>query len=565
MVGVSTLDDRPGASGENVDSILGFPAAACFMPGTSPEVMAEVNRRLREAQEKYNNMLGGEDGGGAYNAVDRWFPGSSGDPIQLDWSFVPDGVFIGSGIGEPGRSNDIHSRLQAMFGSVEVGKDKFRTVFDRWEQLTGIDYTEVSDDGASWGAPGPNDGGNNRGDIRIASKNFGGAWAGVLAYNFFPNNGDMVLNMWHQSDFQNSAGNFRFLRNTVSHENGHGIGLAHVCPFNQTRLMEPAISLNFDMVRHDDLRGGQRFYGDPFEPNNGSSQATDLGAIPSGTFRIESDLSIDDNSDADYFKFTVDPGRAVSVRVSPIGFTYQDFDQLQNGQCANTGPVINSQRMHDLSFQIRDTDGATILTEVDDTGLGDAEEIDDFALPSGGTFFIRVRGSATNDIQVYDIRIDISENESAETLPETVTLVRGLHVSGDLEDLFFDDASRFIARPDVFGPSAIPPIQVEVTSTTNIQAPSELRFLVESNLSVDDIQQEILLWNFNQQQYDLFDTRIATVNADGVVEVSFNDAARYVEDGTGQIRAIVRFNAVAFSIVPTWNARLDRTVWTIVP
>ena len=65
---------------------------------------------------------------------------------------------------------------------------------------------------------------------------------GILAYNFFPNSGDMVIDV-PDSFYNNTSNNSLGLRNTLAHEHGHGLGLSHVCPVNQTKLMEPFISL----------------------------------------------------------------------------------------------------------------------------------------------------------------------------------------------------------------------------------------------------------------------------------------------------------------------------------
>ena len=67
------------------------------------------------------------------------------------------------------------------------------------------------------------------------------------------------------------------------HEHGHGLGMEHVCPLLGARLMEPFINLSFDGPQHDEIRGGQRRYGDIFEPNNSAGAAADLGMVPFGT------------------------------------------------------------------------------------------------------------------------------------------------------------------------------------------------------------------------------------------------------------------------------------------
>jgi hypothetical protein len=129
-------------------------------------------------------------------------------------------------------------------GNTTLWQNQFRNSFARWSQVAGLRYTEVSDDGAAF----PNSAGSAtapRGDVRIGGRNLDGA-GGVLAFNYFPNTGDMVIDT--SENWQSSTNSYRFLRNVVMHEHGHGMGLLHVVPVTETKLMEPYLSLRTSMV-----------------------------------------------------------------------------------------------------------------------------------------------------------------------------------------------------------------------------------------------------------------------------------------------------------------------------
>ncbi|MCH8150155.1 MAG: matrixin family metalloprotease, partial [Planctomycetes bacterium] len=249
--------------------LLQVPVAACFAPGTRDEYMAGF--------EQY--LIAGP-AGSRYNLSGRW-SGGQGNPRNLTWSFVPDGLSIGNGIGEGVAPSELFSRMSTLFNENEaLWISLFEQSFARWEELTGLSYTRVTaggqpwDDGASWGSPGS---AGLRGDLRISMKSLGGP-GGVLAYNFFPPNGDMVLDRWDNWGGA-SSNNWRFFRNVIMHEHGHGLGEFHVCSSDSQQMMEPFISTSFDGPRHDDFRGAQRHYGDPFEPDNDAASAMNLGTV----------------------------------------------------------------------------------------------------------------------------------------------------------------------------------------------------------------------------------------------------------------------------------------------
>lgn len=402
------------------------PVGLSYLPGTPWKLRQRIEQIL------WNHWVRNLDNPLNYELGPRW-PGGQGDPTELTWSVVPDGLFIPNALGEGGGNSNFRASLDAMFGSEEAGLNKLRQVFDRWEELTGIDYTEVSDDGATWGASGN----GNRGDIRLSMKNFSNNFFGVLAYNYFPDNGDMVMNSDHNGDFDSSFGDFRFFRNTVAHENGHGIGLGHVCPANGTKLMEPFISVGFDGPAHDDRRGAQRHYGDPLENNNSSNTPFDFGSLGNGV-ELRQDLSIDDNTDLDWFIFTVGPEKAATITATPIGFTYQSGPQTQ---FCNSGSTINSLTIHDLKLQLRDTDGNTVLVDMDEGGDGDVEVIDGFVLPGAGTYYLRVAGDSTSDVQMYDLSVEITDVDS-EFEPVTIAdfdIEKGTLIDGNIGDLIDSD------------------------------------------------------------------------------------------------------------------------------
>jgi hypothetical protein len=384
------------------------PFHACFAEGyeASVEEWEALNRALSDG---YTSR---------YNASDRWSGGSNGSPISLTWSFVPDGVSISDSWGTGG--SVLFSRMDTLFGAAnrQTWINQFVNSFNRWATLSGITYTRVTasgqawDDGAAWGTAG-ND--TTRGDIRIGMKTLDGS-GGVLAYNSFPDNGDMVLDQ--SENWASGSPSYLFLRNVVMHENGHGLGFAHVCPANATKLMEPFVSTSYDGPRQDEVRGVHHFYGDPNEPNNTSSTATDLGTlnpgttttigtIPSPSIPGASLVSLHP-SDTDYYKLNLDTPRLVDITLTPNGTTYTDLDQNGDGSCQTT-PTNNTNALAIANLQLVAymANGTTELRNQNATAAGSAETISGLLLSNGLTYVRAMAAAAATQTQCYTLSITV--------------------------------------------------------------------------------------------------------------------------------------------------------------
>ena len=110
-----------------------------------------------------------------YYLAQRW-SGAQGTPRTLTWSFAPDGINIGSGVGEPSSPNSLFATMAAGFaaqGGRATWINRFQQIFDRWHQISGVTFVRVTsggndwDDGAGWGSGGA---AGARGDIRIAMR-----------------------------------------------------------------------------------------------------------------------------------------------------------------------------------------------------------------------------------------------------------------------------------------------------------------------------------------------------------------------------------------------------------
>ncbi|OAD22831.1 matrix metalloproteinase-26, partial [Candidatus Thiomargarita nelsonii] len=178
---------------------------------------------------------------------------AQGDSLTLTWSIIPDGTLMPGFAGEPNCLSNLIATFNSVYGAGNW-QDEIAEVFDEWTSTTGNQYVyESNDDGAFW----PDSMGEIgvRGDIRIGGCHIDGN-SGILAYNFYPQSGDMKIDST-DSFYQSGNLNDGF-HNVISHEHGHGAGINHVCPINQTKLMEPFVTTAFVGPQHDDIRAIQR-------------------------------------------------------------------------------------------------------------------------------------------------------------------------------------------------------------------------------------------------------------------------------------------------------------------
>lgn len=352
-------------------------------------------------------------------------PLNQGDPMTLTWSFIPDGPQgIGFTCGVTGEVDGADSNLIAfldgLYGVGPGGSDLtqrpwfsiFEAAFDNWGSLNGINYVyEPMDDGATAGAFGLPGVLGQRGDLRIGGHLIDGQiGSNVLACNYFASNGDMIIDTGNSNFYAPNFPENRGFRNVLEHEHGHGLSIRHVCPLNQTKLMEPFIATNFIGPQEDDILAANRGYGDRDEfptQNDSANNATSLGAIAIDGSASRTQVSIDGSSDQDFYSFDAPANSQVSITLTPTGSTYLDGPQSSNGSCS-AGTPFNALIENNLGIELRNQSG-TNLASANSNSAGVQERITNAPLNQGaGTYFVRVFGSQ-NRAQMYNLSVELSE------------------------------------------------------------------------------------------------------------------------------------------------------------
>jgi hypothetical protein len=406
------------------------PRVQCWSHDASPEVVKAylmAEQKIAAARDYSSKAL---------QVNDRWSRTATngsgqviqGQPVTLTWSIVPDGTPIASsGSDDSANPSNLRARMATIYGGSATGNPTaqpwfsvFQAVFDNLAAISGLRFVyEPADDGiaidgssssADWGVLG------TRGDIRISGHLIDGN-SNTLAYAYYPDNGDVVIDTADSYIADTSNTSIR-LRNIMEHEIGHSLGLGHVCPVNQTKLMEPFINLGFRGSQFDDTYSHQRNYGDPLEvhgsvrTNDTAANATPITLTP-GTQASWQWLSIDGNSDTDFYSFPAVVTQQVTVRIipsdpilpnDPVNDTYLEGAQLAGGACS-AGTAFDPTTQQDLVLDLIGPNGTSAVVSAPVQAAGVTEQITTFKFTTSGTHYIRVRGGANDRAQLYRMEV----------------------------------------------------------------------------------------------------------------------------------------------------------------
>ena len=394
----------------------------CWAPDT-PDTVVQTFRRI----EVEGGMAPGDLRIQANQFLDsgHWFrtalSGSNneiqGQPVTLTWSIAPDGTNV-PGLSTGTADSDLVAWLTGIYGTNGGALENepwfhlFEEAFDEISARTGLRFVyQSTDTGSTFGSfwSGST---SSRGDIRFGARALDGN-SGTLAFAYAPDYGDVVFDS-ADSFFNNTSSNSLRFVNVLTHEVGHALGLDHVCPINTTKLMEPFAATNFRGLQFDDTYSLQRQYGDVFEVgdtriNNDAPSLSQILQFSEETTSAWQWLSIDDNSDVDYFRITTVPNREVTIRVIPsdpvsFGTTYLEGAQNSDGSCTAGTPFDPTNRQN-LTIELLAADGTTVLATSDSAPSGASEEITGFDLLDGGNYFIRVDGDNANAAQLYRLEL----------------------------------------------------------------------------------------------------------------------------------------------------------------
>ena len=360
-----------------------------------------------------------------------------GDLTTLTWSLPADGTVTHSQgvLGVPGAPNNLIDFMDTHWGQGPGGSDLtlrpwfgyFSESLNRIGSISGVTFEyEPSDDGVAIIRRNNNGALGIRGDIRIAGRTIDGEGPNIAAVCDIPFlGGDMLIDTANIEFLTDSRDSYRPFRNVLMHEFMHGAGLDHVMSSGSEFLMEPSAALwDIDGPQLSEILGIQRHYGDALEKSGGNTfdSAFDFGTIMGGnsvqigthgdstvvTHQQTDFVSIDDETDPDFYKFTVGAATSVSLTLTPRGTTFQQGAEPERAGDTVIESAFNSKRQSDLTLTLLGRDGTTVLQSQNSGGLGVTESIQSFQLTRPGTYYVRVNGTTVDKVQLYGLNVDVA-------------------------------------------------------------------------------------------------------------------------------------------------------------
>ncbi|MCB8932562.1 MAG: hypothetical protein M9921_06905 [Fimbriimonadaceae bacterium] len=150
--------------------------------------------------------------------------------------------------------------------------------------------------------------------------------------------------------------------------------------------------------------------------------------------------------------------------------------------------------------------------------------------------------------------------------PSALRMVNGRLFSGTVASVVSSDDHYAVLELNPAQETIYDQILIEMEGTSPLQSPGHFELQLEAGIQIGGTNQKVYLYDFVDNRWVLKDTRFGTLGDTTMnVVVTGAEAARYVEPGTGKIKARVGFNLVAADLNIVWRTRIDRLAWLIKP
>lgn len=147
------------------------------------------------------------------------------------------------------------------------------------------------------------------------------------------------------------------------------------------------------------------------------------------------------------------------------------------------------------------------------------------------------------------------------SVPTSFSLFRGVQLQGTLQDLATEDGSYLVVRSGVTPRAEEAAVQVDLFGQSRRPNPTSLAFTLKAGVSTPGLMQEVWMFNFQTNAFEMVDSRTATI-ADQITRVDLGaNYARFL-DASGNFRARIQFRQIAATFAASWRVSIDQAVWS---
>lgn len=249
-----------------------------------------------------------------------------------------------------------------------------------------------------------------------------------------------------------------------------------------------------------------------------------------------------------------DPGDyKVTVNVSPAGVvmdssTIYVAQQFRAPQSDGNGPfddAIGTIFNPTAPPQIGSSENV-FWYDAAETGVYDDNEQDNFGDSNFANFLFAILVGGTQDTLV----------------PYTYSVDFGTYSSGDVTSLWYTDGN-YLKVQGKFGVTPFTPIaQVTVEGLAASTSATSLTFSLNSGSTLGGGTEQISLYNYSTNAWDLVDTEPMPQSDTNVNVTITSSPTRYVNQSTRHVKAKVSFYKTVWA-APFWVGRIDKTNWII--
>jgi choice-of-anchor B domain-containing protein len=147
---------------------------------------------------------------------------------------------------------------------------------------------------------------------------------------------------------------------------------------------------------------------------------------------------------------------------------------------------------------------------------------------------------------------------------DTLQIVRGVQMMGDIESLEAIDGDKLVVRGGGVGISPQPPIEIVLEGTSPWEDVSKLRFVMTSNANTPGLTRKVEAWDWVAGTYETISVTNASIAVEDA-DILMTNPERFIASVTRSMRVRVTLNQTGPILVNPYSLIIDRAGWMVNP